>query len=96
MPENNDVILLQRAESLEDLRYAYNAITANLAPGETLEDRLEEAGCFFVFGECTPSGHYWSYDNERLLIERDGKFVIVDRDDADAETLTLDHGAEAA
>ncbi|WP_342739393.1 hypothetical protein [Bradyrhizobium sp. B117] len=23
---------------------------------------------------------YWSYDDERVLIERDGKYVIVDRE----------------
>ncbi len=92
MRKINDADLLQRAESLEDLRDAYTAITADIAPGETLEDRLQEVGCFFVFGERTPSGMYWSFDNSRLLIEEAGKFVIVDRDDAGEETLVFDSG----
>ena len=92
MPKKiDDAVLLQRADSLEDLRDAYAAITADLAPGETLEHCLEEAGYFFVFGDHAPSGRaYWSYDNDRLLIEQDGEFVIVDRDDAGVENLVID------
>jgi hypothetical protein len=92
MPKKiNDAERLQRAESLEDLRDAYTAITADLAPGETLADHLESAGLFLVFGDHAPSGRsYWSYDNDRLLIEQDGKFVIVERDDVGAEALFFD------
>ncbi|WP_340672388.1 hypothetical protein [Bradyrhizobium ottawaense] len=72
---------LMNVSNLDELCVAYNMIAADLAPGETLEDRLEEAGCFFVFGNNPPVGvAYWSYDDDRLLIERDGKYVIVDRE----------------
>ncbi|WLA74280.1 hypothetical protein QIH77_03330 [Bradyrhizobium diazoefficiens] len=73
---------LMNASTLDELCVVYNAIQADLRPGETLEGRLEEAGCFFAFGKRpAPVGvAYWSYDDKRLLIERDGKYVIVDRE----------------
>ncbi|OSJ32539.1 hypothetical protein BSZ19_18475 [Bradyrhizobium japonicum] len=66
--------------TLDELCVAYNMIQAVLRPGETLEDRLEEAGYVLVFGKNPPHGDYWSYDDERALIERDGHYVIVDRE----------------
>lgn len=89
--KNDATLLLQRAESLEDLRDAYISITADLARGEKLEDRLEDAGLFLAFGDLMPTGRdYWSYDNHRLLIEQDGDFVIVDRDDDGAKNVFFD------
>lgn len=80
--------LLDRAENLEELCDAMNAILADLEPGETMTARLNASNYTSLpsFGEKVPRDSVIraSFDYEQLIAEADDdSYKIVGRDDID-------------